>query len=457
MSVLSTCLKSVIVSVTLVLISIKAISQAPSTDSAEKKKLEAVSSVSKPAENKPAVAPANKPDLKVLDVYKEGHSDINDKDRHKAGIGDIIVVRVSNLEALLNKAKCKTIKGEDSSANCTQQEIRLFINGRIIKNINPISGAPQIDSSGKYGELQYRLERNTDNDDAWTDLLGSPKIGGGKFFIHPVTISVGLENGYAITASPQNFSLVRIKKTWFWICFICLGIYLYFIVRLARHRGLLRDRSINLSVLQIVTNNSKLPYSLARFQMAFWFTLIISSFMFIWLITGSYDIITSSILALIGISVGTSLSAAVIDNSKAEEILQKTVDLKAEKDKLDKDIIDLQQLIGANPPPAGIAQLNVDLNLKQARLSQITPEITKNTQILTPRVSEGFLNDILSDSNGISFHRLQMFVWTLILGLIFVFSVWVRLSMPEFSTTLLALQGLTAGTYLGFKIPEKQT
>jgi hypothetical protein len=30
------------------------------------------------------------------------------------------------------------------------------------------------------------------------------------------------------------------------------------------------------------------------------------------------------------------------------------------------------------------------------------------------------------------------------------------LSMPEFSATLLALQGLTAGTFLGFKIPEKQ-
>jgi len=28
--------------------------------------------------------------------------------------------------------------------------------------------------------------------------------------------------------------------------------------------------------------------------------------------------------------------------------------------------------------------------------------------------------------------------------------------MPEFSATLLALQGITAGTYLGFKIPEKQ-
>jgi hypothetical protein len=66
------------------------------------------------------------------------------------------------------------------------------------------------------------------------------------------------------------------------------------------------------------------------------------------------------------------------------------------------------------------------------------------------------LQDILNDAYGISFHRFQMFVWTVVLGFVFLESVWNRLSMPEFSATLLALQGVSAGTYLGFKIPEKQ-
>ena len=401
---------------------------------------------------------AARPQPKVLRVFKvmDGYPKDTTK-AGKAGIGDIIVIQVSDLEGLLNQSKCKTVEGKDSSANCNpdQNKIGLFINGRLIKSISPISGAPQV--TGRYGELQYRLERNADNDEAWTDLLGAPKISGGKFFIHPVTISVGLENGYPIYASPRNFNLVRIKSGWFWVCFIALGLYIFFIIRLARHRGLLRDRMINLSVLGMNTSNSKLPYSLARFQMAFWFTLIIASFMFIWLITGSYDIISTSILALIGISVGTSLSAAVIDNSKAEDVLQKTVDLKTEQDQLNKDIPGLQQLINANPQHADVVKWTAELSTKMGRLPQIQPEIDKNLAILKPKKSEGFFNDILSDANGISFHRLQMFVWTMILGLIFIFSVWVRLSMPEFSTTLLALQGLTAGTYLGFKIPEKQT
>jgi hypothetical protein len=47
-----------------------------------------------------------------------------------------------------------------------------------------------------------------------------------------------------------------------------------------------------------------------------------------------------------------------------------------------------------------------------------------------------------------------MVAWTLVLGVLFIRSVWDRLAMPEFSGTLLALLGLSAGTYIGFKIPE---
>ena len=48
-----------------------------------------------------------------------------------------------------------------------------------------------------------------------------------------------------------------------------------------------------------------------------------------------------------------------------------------------------------------------------------------------------------------------MFVWTLVLGIIFIASVYNNLSMPEFSSTLLGLMGISSGTYLGFKVPEK--
>jgi len=63
--------------------------------------------------------------------------------------------------------------------------------------------------------------------------------------------------------------------------------------------------------------------------------------------------------------------------------------------------------------------------------------------------------DLLADQNVISFHRFQIFVWTIVLGIIFTYKVYNELSMPDFSSTLLGLLGISAGTYLGFKLPEK--
>ena len=68
--------------------------------------------------------------------------------------------------------------------------------------------------------------------------------------------------------------------------------------------------------------------------------------------------------------------------------------------------------------------------------------------------SEGLLTDILSDANGIGFHRFQIFAWTIVLSVIFIKEVYANLAMPTFNTTLMGLLGLSAGTYLGLKIPE---
>jgi hypothetical protein len=141
---------------------------------------------------------------------------------------------------------------------------------------------------------------------------------------------------------------------------------------------------------------SQRPYSLSLFQMGFWFFLVIAAYVFVWLITAELDTITESILALIGIGAATALGATLIDQKKAAP---------------------------APDEPGG--------------------------------KSRGFLNDVVSDPTGVSLHRFQMFVWTLVLGVIFIASVYNNLAMPQFSATLLGLMGISSGTYLGFKVPEK--
>jgi hypothetical protein len=93
-------------------------------------------------------------------------------------------------------------------------------------------------------------------------------------------------------------------------------------------------------------------------------------------------------------------------------------------------------------------------------LTRMTSEIAieKSTAISRYRKltnqSENWFVDILSDANGVSFHRFQLFSWTLILGGVFVVSAYGELNMPVFDTTLMGLLGLSAATYLGLKVPE---
>jgi hypothetical protein len=65
------------------------------------------------------------------------------------------------------------------------------------------------------------------------------------------------------------------------------------------------------------------------------------------------------------------------------------------------------------------------------------------------------LKDILSDDNGVSFHRFQVFAWTIVLVAVFVRQVTTYLIMPEFDSSLLILMGISSGTYLGFKATVK--
>lgn len=157
----------------------------------------------------------------------------------------------------------------------------------------------------------------------------------------------------------------------------------------------------NSDVLRIgpaLANGSLQPYSLGRCQMAFWFCLVAASYVFIWMVTSDYGVLPGSVLALIGISAATSLGAVLIDN---------------------------------NSP---------------------TPAIP-----VVPQPSRGFFHDVCSDDKGkLTFDRFQIFVWSIVLGIIFVASVYNVLTMPDFPGQLLALMGISSGTYLGFKFPEKQ-
>jgi hypothetical protein len=324
-----------------------------------------------------------------------------------------------------------------------------FINGRALRGNYPEEIHPD------RNRLHFHLEIKPQNKELWTDLLGAP-----HGLRHPVTFTVGLENESpfdSVFNQSQPLPLTVISPVYGVICLLVILFTLALFVWLTRTTNLIREPGL-------AVPGKLRPYNLGRTQMAFWFFLVYVSYTVIWLITDSLDTITPSLLGLMGISAGTALSEALIDSGKDKASTGQLQDLISEKQSLETAIPELQSQVGALNAKATLApedtanrdSLNKQLADSRTRLAQVSQQIQALTPTTTDAPSQGLLRDILRDSSGYSFHRFQIFAWTIVLGIIFVSSVYNNLSMPEFSTTLLGLMGISSGTYIGFKFPEKK-
>ncbi len=304
----------------------------------------------------------------------------------------------------------------------------------------PGTGTHADTTSGNW--LEFRLQRTDSSKAAWAALLGRPTHGH-----RSVSVSVGPDGGpeFAPVADrlPQ-LNLIVYHTTALYVCLVLSAFLLYAGWQFARRSNILRDGSGPSSSSSIEPN----PYSLAKFQMAVWFLLIALSFGFIYAITWDHNTITDQALILMGVATLTALGGKVIDTNKAAADQQSQSDATA----LASKIASLEAKLAASPP--GLPDDVQALAALKAELARLTSEVEQRGSGYKRR-SRAFLLDILSDENGISLHRFQMFVWTMILGLLFLIGVYNDLAMPAFSPTLLTLMGLSSGTYLGFKIPER--
>ena len=352
-------------------------------------------------------------------------------------LDDIIEINIDRLEKW----------AEANDANDASKLVP-YINGRAIRGNYPE------EVHLEKGRLIYHLEITPENKKVWIDLLGEPKS-----MREPATLSVGLEDGSAFDSFHQDHpvTLTVISPVYGLLALAIIIITLVLLLWLVRKTNIIREPG------PPPAPGQRRPYNLGRAQMAFWFFLIYASYIAIWLITNALDTITTSLLALMGISAGTALGEALIDTGKDTTKANQLQDLTAEKQALEQGITQTQEDLNAIDPASASATdqsnrelLNRQLTDSRTRLNQIDQQLRTLNSQNSPTASAGFLRDILSDSSGYSFHRFQIFAWTIVLGIIFVSSVYNNLTMPEFSTTLLGLMGLSAGTYIGFKFPEQK-
>jgi hypothetical protein len=157
-----------------------------------------------------------------------------------------------------------------------------------------------------------------------------------------------------------------------------------------------------------------------------------------------------SVLGLFGISSTTGLAAIFVDKQKDAAAQDQRTALVAEQAALNARVKDLAST-GVLPGSAAEKEL-LD---KKSRLAQVDALFAQLPTTGPPPTSKGLIVDLFSDGDGVSFHRFQIAVWTIVLGSVFVWSVYRNISMPEFDASLLTLMGISSGTYVGFKFPEK--
>lgn len=313
------------------------------------------------------------------------------------------------------------------------RDLQLYLGGHKLTRSSPSLANVQEEY------LRFHLDIDPDDRDAWVEILYQAR----QAADNRIPLSVGLKENMQIFGSRVDLALI-VYPRYTWLIVGLLVALLAATLILSARTDLLRDGSSSPPF------PARLPYNLGRVQMAFWFYLVIAAYLYVWLITGEYNTVTNSVLALIGISAGTGIAAVFLDTQKVQEVLKQRVTLETQQTALNARINDLS---AAKPEPG--SQLDQELQQKKNSLTEIQAQLAHLPAPPPPAVSSGFLKDILSSGEGVGFHRFQMVVWTLVFGIIFVRSVYRDLAMPNFDTSLLGLMGLSSGTYIGFKFPEK--
>lgn len=322
-------------------------------------------------------------------------------------------------------------------------------------NAHPIPGLDDKIFDPARNALVFRLERNDTNAAVWRAILGSPTA-----FARRLSVGLGrsVPDGQtpvlSVPGADEKLPVVAFviaTPVRFWAAvLLVLGVVTLVFVR-ANRSVLLKDNLIP----QIPP--ARQTFSLARCQMAFWFLLILASYVFLYVVLGDSNTLSDQALLLMGISGATALGAIAVDAAKdtPEDTLDSGLQLLglktyADVARIEQEIADRRITLGAvaNPPSAASAAiLNAEIIDRQLVLRSYETAIK-------PFVSQGLFNDILSDANGTALHRLQILCWTLLLGGIFLIGVWQNLAMPAFSNTLLALMGISSAGYVGFKYSE---
>jgi hypothetical protein len=306
--------------------------------------------------------------------------------------GTLRIAGVYPSKVSMGSQLCVVVAGVTAAAASTPTsplvDVMLYLNNErasLSEKANPVPGPQML--IYKFGE---HTDPTSDTGKFWRSLLA------GKTSNGTMALSVGVSKTASSSpsaVSPTLIDFIIYNKQILWLGVVAVAVLIAAFIVFAACSTVIRDTPS----MDPNTNKPNGTFSLGRTQMAVWLVLTTAGFIFLWLTLGFYvNVITTSVLVLLGINTVTGLAAVVLDKPAAN---------------------------AANPPAAATTQ--------------------------------GFWEDLVCDATGAKLQRIQMIVWTCILAVIFIWNAAWNFVFVNFDTNLLLLMGIAGTTYLGFKSQEK--
>lgn len=168
------------------------------------------------------------------------------------------------------------------------------------------------------------------------------------------------------------------------------------------------------------------PVSLSQTLTVWWLVIVMLSFGYMLYVTHSVDIVNATMLALLGIPVAVTAGACVVDRSNSGDGCR------------DADLL------------AAVAGDQGSGEQVRAVLSR-----ARETMLITQNLA----TDLLSETTPETWdpHRGQILVFSVVFGGYYISQLNRLVALPDFSSSVLTLLGISSATYLGFKVVKAQT
>ena len=360
---------------------------------------------------------------------------VADQRQHDVSLGDYVILKLND--------KFSTYLKTDRVGH----KLGLYINELYFSDL------PAVPVIGRENAVMFHLARTDSNRDSWSVLFARKSFSLKKNVScasnpsNIIRLAVGYEDGMQVGPN-VDACLNYFPNAWSAglmlagaAVLIAMTLFLSFTTSMLRDPG-------------FPVGGKKATWSLARFQMALWFVTVVCGVLFTYAVTGDIAPIPDGVLILMGIGAGTAVGSFAINAVNISFSKTEYEAVKRQESKLETAAAiastNANNARNANPVDPKLA----DLDQVAANAQSMADEITAKRKSFETSASRHFFYDILSDGNGIAFHRLQVFAWTMTYWFMFIGALWHKITLIDFGVTQLALMGISGATYLGFKLSE---